>query len=163
MRHDNYELEQTLAKIMRFADCKGGGGPQIDYAAIQRQQQQEQERKRAIAQAAADEEYRVKGVSDYIDYMYDNPEQERRRSATGQFFNAISPGKTPNQFLSSYRDNQTITLADIKKDTGKYFDNRTAVASVKQGRIKLGKRADKPSQAGLLGMAETDKKQLLGA
>jgi len=158
MKYDE-EYAYWHKKLFKNAVFKGGSAPQVDYAAIRRQQEQERQR----LQAKRDEEFRIEGISDYIDYMYDNPEQERRRSATGQFFNAISPGKTPNQLLSSYRDNKTITLADIKKDTGKYFDNRTAVASVKQGRIKLGKRADKPISGGLLGMAETDKKQLLGA
>jgi hypothetical protein len=153
------EYNYWAKKLFRNAVFKGGSAPAVDYGAINRANAQRQ----AKLQAERDEQFRVEGISDYIDYMYDNPEQERRRSATGQFFNAISPGKTPNQFLNSYRDNKSITLADIKKDSGKYFDNRTAQASVKEGRIRLGKRADKPNTGGLLGSAEADKKQLLGA
>ena len=131
-----------------------------DYAAINRAQ----EAKRVQMQAQRDEQFRVEGISDYIDYMYENPEQERRRAATGQFFNAISPGKTPNAVLANYRTDKTITLRDVKNDGKKYFDNRTATASVKKGRIKLGKRADKPTKSGgLLGSADNEKKQLLGA
>ena len=51
----HYGLEDILSKLFRFADCKGGGGPRIDYAAIQRQQDQERQRLQGIA----DEKYRV--------------------------------------------------------------------------------------------------------
>ena len=156
--HDT-EYNYWAKKLFKNVVFKGGSAPAPDYAAINRAQEQ----RRMQAQAVRDEQFRVEGISDYIDYMYENPEQEKRRSATGQFFNAISPGKTPNQFLSSYRDNKSITLADVKGDSSKYFDNRTATASIKKGRIKLGKRADRPTSGGLLGSDENDKKQLLGA
>ena len=165
MRFDNYELEYTLAKIMRYADCKGGGGPQIDYAAIQRQQQQEQERKRAIAQAAADEEYRVKGVSDYIDYMYDNPEQTRHQAPTGRYFTAVSPGSVPNQVLSNYQSDKSITPETVKASPEKFFNRRTSEASIKPGRIRFGRMADKSATdaGGLLGTGGQEQKTLLGA
>ena len=154
------EHDYWFKKLFKNAVFKGGSAPSVDYGAINRANAQRQ----AKLQAERDEQFRIEGISDYIDYMYDNPETERRRSATGQFFNAISPGKTPTDLLSSYRDNKTITLADVKKDTtGKYFANRTAVSSIKEGRIKMGKRADKPMSSGLLGTAESEKKQLLGA
>jgi hypothetical protein len=156
--HDT-EYNYWAKKLFKNVVFKGGSAPAPDYAAINRAQEQ----RRMQAQAVRDEQFRVEGISDYIDYMYENPEQEKRRSATGQFFNAISPGKTPNQFLASYRDNKSITLKDVKKDSGKFFDNRTAQASVKEGRIKLGKRADKPNSTGLLGTADSEQKQLLGA
>ena len=165
MRHDNYELEQTLAKIMRFADCKGGGGPQIDYAAIQRQQQQEQERLRVIAQAKADEEYRVQGVSDYIDYMYDNPEQTRHQAPTGRYFTAVSPGSVPNKILSNYQSDKSITPDSVKANPDKYFDRRTSQASIKPGKIRFGRMADQSSVSpgGLLGTGGQEQKTLLGA
>jgi len=153
------EYNYWANKLFKNAVFKGGSAPAVDYGAINRAQEQ----RRLKLQGERDEQFRIEGISDYIDYMYENPEQERRRSATGQFFNAISPGKTPNQFLSSYRDNKSITLADVKGDSSKYFDNRTATASIKKGRIKLGKRADRPTSGGLLGSDENDKKQLLGA
>ncbi len=165
MRHDNYELEQTLAKIMRFADCKGGGGPQVDYAAIQRQQQQEQERLRVIAQAKADEEYRVQGVSDYIDYMYDNPEQTRHQAPTGRYFTAVSPGSVPNQVLSNHQSDKSITPDSVKANPDKYFDRRTSQASIKPGKIRFGRMADQSSVSagGLLGTGGQEQKTLLGA
>ena len=165
MRIDNYELEYTLAKYMRYADCKGGGGPQIDYAAIQRQQQQEQERKRAIAQAAADEEYRVKGVSDYIDYMYDNPEQTRHQAPTGRYFTAVSPGSVPNQVLSNYQSDKSITPETVKASPEKFCNRRTSEASIKPGRIRFGRMADKSATdaGGLLGTGGQEQKTLLGA
>ena len=70
--------------------------PAVDYAAIQRRQDEE----RAKLQGIRDEEFRVSGIKDYIDYMYDNPENVSRRSATGSFYTAISEGKVPSQALS---------------------------------------------------------------
>jgi hypothetical protein len=134
--------------------------PRIDYAAIARQQEQERQRLQAIR----DEQFRVEGIGDYINYMYDNPSSERMRSATGQYFTATSPGRVPNQLLDTYRDDKSITLKDIKADQGKFFAKRTAVPSLKEGRIRMGKRADKPiDTGGLLGASDQDKKRLLGA
>ena len=52
----DYGLEDILSKLFRFADCKGGGGPRIDYAAIQRQQDQERQRLQSIS----DEKYNIR-------------------------------------------------------------------------------------------------------
>ena len=134
--------------------------PRIDYAAIARQQEQERQRLQAIR----DEQFRVEGIGDYIDYMYDNPSTERMKSATGSFFTATTPGRVPNELLKTYKQDKSITLKDIKADQGKFFSKRTAVPSLKEGRIKLGKRAAKPIETGgLLGASDQDKKQLLGA
>ena len=132
--------------------------PAVDYAAIQRQQDAE----RARLQGIRDEEYRVSGISDYIDYMYDNPENVSRRSATGSFYTAISEGKVPSKALTGYKTDKSIGVKDVKENTSKYFTNRPAVASIKKGRIKLGKRAVVRPE-GVLGGGETEKKTLLGA
>ena len=163
MKSENYELECVLDKIMRFADCKGGGGPRVDYAAIQRQQQQEQERLRVIAQAKSDEEYRVKGISDYIDFMSDNPETMTYQAATGRYFTGISTGSTPGSALENYQTDKSINVDAIKKDPSSYFDRKTGQPSVQPGRIRFGKVPDRASRTGLLGTGESDKKNLLGA
>ena len=131
--------------------------PAVDYAAIQRRQDEE----RAKLQGIRDEEFRVSGIKDYIDYMYDNPEKVSRRSATGSFYTAISEGKVPSQALSGYETDKSIGVKDVKENTDKYFTNRPAVASIKKGRIKLGKRAVVRPE-GVLGGGETEKKTLLG-
>ena len=149
--------------MSKFSRIFGGGRsapPAIDYAAIQRRQDAERKRLQDIR----DEEYRVSGISDYIDYMYDNPENVSRRSATGSFYTAISEGKVPNEALSGYQTDKSIGVKDVKENTDKYFTNRAAVPSIKKGRIKLGKRAiERP--AGVLGAGDddTEKKNLLGA
>ena len=163
MKNDNYELGYTLDKIMRFADCKGGGGPRVDYAAIQRQQQQEQDRQRVIAQAKADEEYRIQGVSDYIDFMSDNPKTMTYQAATGRYFQGISPGATPSAALENYLTDKTINVDAVKQDPSKYFERKTSQPSVQQGRIRFGKIPDRASRTGLLGTGASDKKTLLGA
>ena len=132
--------------------------PAVDYAAIQRRQDEE----RARLQGIRDEEYRVSGISDYIDYMYDNPENVSRRSATGSFYTAISEGKVPSQALSGYETDKSISVKDVKENTDKYFTSRAAVPSIKKGRIKLGKKAVVRPE-GVLGGGETEKKTLLGA
>ena len=132
--------------------------PAVDYAAIQRRQDEE----RARLQGIRDEEYRVSGISDYIDYMYDNPENVSRRSATGSFYTAISEGKVPSQALSGYETDKSISVKDVKENTDKYFTSRAAVPSIKKGRIKLGKKAVVRPE-GVLGGGETEKKNLLGA
>ena len=132
--------------------------PQPDYAAIQRRQDAERKRLQDIR----DEEFRVSGIKDYIDYMYDNPENVSRRSATGSFYTAISEGKVPSEALSGYETDKSIGVQDVKDNTDKYFTNRPAVASIKKGRIKLGKRAVARPE-GVLGGGETEKKTLLGA
>ena len=131
--------------------------PAVDYAAIQRQQDEE----RARLQGIRDEEFRVSGIKDYIDYMYDNPENVSRRSATGSFYTAISEGKVPSQALSGYETDKSIGVKDVKENTDKYFTNRPAVASIKKGRIKLGKKAIVRPE-GVLGGGEAEKKTLLG-
>ena len=154
------EFNAFSKRLFRNVDFKGGSAPQVDYGAIRRQQEQERQRLQGIR----DEQFRVEGIADYIDYMYDNPETERMRSATGSFFNAISPGKTPSHQLYGYQSDKSITLKGIKADTAKYFKNRSAVPTLKEGKIKLGKRTDKPvDTSGLLVTAGTEKKQLLGA
>ena len=132
--------------------------PAVDYAAIQRRQDEA----RARLQGIWDEEYRVSGIKDYIDYMYDNPENVSRRSATGSFYTAISEGKVPSQALSGYETDKSISVQDVKDNTDKYFTSRAAVPSIKKGRIKLGKRAVVRPE-GVLGGGETEKKTLLGA
>ncbi len=132
--------------------------PAVDYAAIQRRQDEE----RARLQGIRDEEFRVSGIKDYIDYMYDNPENVSRRSATGSFYTAISEGKVPSQALSGYETDKSISVQDVKDNTDKYFTSRAAVPSIKKGRIKLGKRAVVRPE-GVLGGGETEKKTLLGA
>ena len=131
--------------------------PAVDYAAIQRQQEAE----RARLQGIRDEEFRVSGIKDYIDYMYDNPENVSRRSATGSFYTAISEGKVPSAALAGYETDKSIGVKDVKENTSKYFTNRPAVASIKKGRIKLGKRAVVRPE-GVLGGGVTEKKTLLG-
>ena len=131
--------------------------PAPDYAAIQRRQDEE----RARLQGIRDEEFRVSGIKDYIDYMYDNPSQVSRRSATGSFYTAISEGKVPSQALSGYETDKSIGVKDVKANTDKYFTSRAAVPSIKKGRIKLGKRAVVRPE-GVLGGGETEKKTLLG-
>ena len=131
--------------------------PAVDYAAIQRKQDEE----RARLQGIRDEEFRVSGIKDYIDYMYDNPSQVSRRSATGSFYTAISEGKVPSQALSGYETDKSIGVKDVKANTDKYFTSRAAVPSIKKGRIKLGKRAVVRPE-GVLGGGETEKKTLLG-
>ena len=131
--------------------------PAVDYAAIQRQQDEE----RARLQGIRDEEFRVSGIKDYIDYMYDNPSQVSKRSATGSFYTAISEGKVPSQALSGYETDKSIGVKDVKANTDKYFTSRAAVPSIKKGRIKLGKRAVVRPE-GVLGGGETEKKTLLG-
>ena len=146
--------------MSKFSSWFGGGRsapPAPDYAAIQRRQDAERKRLQDIR----DEEYRVSGISDYIDYMYDNPENVSRRSATGSFYTAISEGKVPSQALSGYETDKSISVKDVKENTDKYFTNRPAVASIKKGRIKLGKKAIVRPE-GVLGGGEAEKKTLLG-
>ena len=146
--------------MSKFRSWFGGGRsspPPIDYAAIQRKQDEE----RARLQGIGDEEFRVSGIKDYIDYMYDNPSQVSRRSATGSFYTAISEGKVPSQALSGYETDKSIGVKDVKENTDKYFTSRAAVPSVKKGRIKLGKKAIARPE-GVLGAGETEKKTLLG-
>ena len=146
----------------KFKSWFGGSSapPQPDYAAIQRQQDEERKRLQGIR----DEEFRVDGIKDYVDYMYDNPENVKRRSATGSFYGAISEGKVPNELLSGYASNKDITLKDVKDNTSKYFTNRDPVPSTQKGRIKLGKRAIKRPEGVLGGSGDDlDKKTLLGA
>ena len=132
--------------------------PAVDYAAIQRKQDEE----RARLQGIRDEEFCVSGIKDYIDYMYDNPSQVSKRSATGSFYTAISEGKVPSQALAGYETDKSIGVKDVKANTDKYFTSRAAVPSIKKGRIKLGKRAVVRPE-GVLGGGETEKKTLLGA
>ena len=132
--------------------------PAVDYAAIQRKQDEE----RARLQGIRDEEFRVSGIKDYIDYMYDNPSQVSKRSATGSFYTAISECKVPSQALAGYETDKSIGVKDVKANTDKYFTSRAAVPSIKKGRIKLGKRAVVRPE-GVLGGGETEKKTLLGA
>ena len=156
-QREDAEFHKALFKVVDF---KGGSAPQIDYGAIHRAQEQERQR----LQAQREEEFRVSGIRDYINYMYDNPEQLTQRAATGQYFKAISPGKVPTDLLKTYGQDKTIKLSGIKADQMKYFQHRTSVPSVKEGRIRFGKRSDKPiDRRGLLGGGEVEKKQLLGA
>ena len=133
--------------------------PRIDYAAIARQQEQERQRKQAIA----DEQYRVQGVSDYIDYMYDNPEQVTHQAATGRYFKATSPGSVPGEALANYQSDKSITAEGIKADPSKYFKKRTSEATIQPGKIRFGRMADTSATQGLLGSGEQQKKTLLGA
>ena len=160
-RDDNYELDRIFCKIFSCAVFKGGGGPRIDYAAIARQQEQE----RVRLQGISDEKYRVQGVSDFIDFMYDNPEQSKHQSATGKYFTGISPGATPNKMLDNYQSDKSITAKELKANPDKFFQRRTSTASIKPGRIKFGKTADRSAtdQAGLLGGGGQEQKTLLGA
>jgi len=160
-KDENYELERILGKIFRFADCKGRRAPQIDYAAVAAQQEAERQRLQGIQ----DENFRVQGVSDFIDFMYDNPEQSKHQSATGRYFTGVSPGATPNKVLANYQSDKSITAKSLKADPSKYFDRRTSEASIKPGRIKFGKTADRSTtdQGGLLGGGGKEQKTLLGA
>ena len=148
--------------MSKFSRMFGGGRsapPAIDYAAIQRRQDAERKRLQDIR----DEEYRVSGISDYIDYMYDNPENVSRRSATGSFYSAISEGKVPSQALSGYETDKSIGVKDVKANTDKYFTSRAAVPSIKKGRIKLGKKAITRPEGVLGSSDDAEKKNLLGA
>ncbi len=133
--------------------------PRVDYAAIARQQEQERQRQQAIA----DEKYRVQGVSDYIDYMYDNPEQVTHQSSTGRYFKATSPGSIPGDALANYQSDKSITADVIKANPNKYFKKRTSEATIQPGKIRFGRTADRASTEGLLGSGEQQKKTLLGA
>ena len=133
--------------------------PRVDYAAIARQQEQERQRQQAIA----DEKYRVQGVSDYIDYMYDNPEQVTHQASTGRYFKATSPGSTPGDALANYQSDKSITADVIKANPNKYFTKRTSEATIQPGKIRFGRTADRASTEGLLGSGEQQKKTLLGA
>jgi len=133
--------------------------PQVDYAAIARQQEQERQRLQGIE----DEKYRVKGISDYIDYMSDNPKSMSFQAATGRYFKGVSPGATPGKALENYQTDKSITADMLKQDPSKYFDRKTSQASIQPGRIKFGKLPDKSAQQGLLGSGQQDKKTLLGA
>jgi len=133
--------------------------PQVDYAAIARQQEQERQRLQGIE----DEKYRVKGVSDYIDYMSDNPKSMSFQAATGRYFKGVSPGATPGKALENYQTDKSITADMIKQDPSKYLDRKTSQASIQPGRIRFGKLPDKSAQQGLLGSGQQDKKTLLGA
>jgi hypothetical protein len=147
--------------MSKFKAIFGGGRPAVpamNYALIQAKQEEE----RRILQEKRDEEFRVSGIKDYIDYMYDNPENVSRRSATGSFYTAISEGKVPSQALSGYETDKSISVQDVKDNQDKYFTSRAAVPSIKKGRIKLGKRAVVRPE-GVLGGGETEKKTLLGA
>jgi len=152
-----------LQKVAVFGGIFGGGrrsAPQVDYAAIQRQQDEERRRLQAIR----DEEFRVSGVRDFINFQFDNPFQVTERAATGRFFKAISPGRIPGEELANYINDRTITSKLLKENTDKYFKSRVSIPSVKEGRIQFGKRADKPSTVGLLGTGDDEiKKTLLGA
>jgi len=153
--------ENPMEYLSKFVVFKGGGSaPQIDYGAIQRQQDQE----RARLQAIRDEEFRVSGVRDFINFQFDNPFQVTEKAASGRFFKAISPGRVPGDALSDYVNDKSITAKALKENTEKYFKSRVSIPSVKEGRIQFGKRADKPSTAGLLGSGDEDStKALLGA
>ena len=146
--------------MSKFKAIFGGGRPAVpamNYALIQAKQEEE----RRILQEKRDEEFRVSGIKDYIDYMYDNPENVSRRSATGSFYTAISEGKVPSQALAGYETDKSISVKDVKANTDKYFTSRAAVPSIKKGRIKLGKRAVVRPE-GVLGGGDTEKKTLLG-
>ena len=147
--------------MSKFRAIFGGGRPAVpamNYALIQAKQEEE----RRILQEKRDEEFRVSGIKDYIDYMYDNRSQVSRRAATGSFYTAISEGKVPSQALAGYETDKSIGVKDVKANTDKYFTSRAAVPSIKKGRIKLGRRAVVRPE-GVLGGGETEKKALLGA
>ena len=151
-----------LQKVAVFGGIFGGGSRPAapDYASIQRQQDQERKRLQAIR----DEEFRVSGVRDFINFQFDNPFQVTERSETGRFFKAISPGRIPDEALKDYINDRTITSKVLRENTDQYFKSRVSIPSVKEGRIQFGKRADKPSTAGLLGTGDDEiKKTLLGA
>jgi len=133
--------------------------PQVDYAAIARQQEQERQRLQGIE----DEKYRVKGITDYIDYMSDNPKSMSFQAATGRYFKGVSPGATPGKALENYQTDKSINVDMVKQDPSKYFDRKTSQASIQPGRIRFGKLPDKSAQEGLLGTGAQDKKTLLGA
>lgn len=152
--------ENIIEHLKRFVVFKGPSAPAIDYAAIRRQQEQE----RARLQAIRDEEFRVSGVRDFINFQFDNPFQVTEKAETGRFFKAISPGRLPGDALSDYVNDKSITAKALKENTDKFFKSRVSIPSVKEGRIQFGKRADKPSSAGLLGSSDDEnKKALLGA
>jgi len=163
--YDPYEAESVTWPVNLLKACDQGkrrrsGPPAVDYAAIQRQQDQERKRLQGIR----DEEFRVSGVRDFINFQFDNPFQVTERSETGRFFKAISPGRIPGEGLKDYINDRTITAKLLKENTDKYFQSRVSIPSVKKGRIQFGKRADKPSSAGLLGTGDDElKKTLLGA
>ena len=133
--------------------------PRIDYAAIARQQEQERQRLQAIE----DEKYRVRGITDYIDYMSDSPETMRFQSATGKYFTGESSGATPSEALANYQTDKSINVDMIKQDPSKFFDRKTSTATLQPGRIRFGKVPDRASTQGLLGTGERGKKTLLGA
>ena len=133
--------------------------PQVDYAGFARQQEQERQRLQGIE----DEKYRVKGITDYIDYMSDNPKSMSFQAATGRYFKGVSPGATPGKALENYQTDKSINVDMVKQDPSKYFDRKTSQASIQPGRIRFGKLPDKSAQVGLLGSGEQDKKTLLGA
>ena len=133
--------------------------PRVDYAAIQRRQDAE----RARLQGIRDEEFRVSGIKDYIDYMYDNPEQVTHQAATGRYFKATSPGSVPSEALANYQSDKSITADIIKSDPSKYFKKRTSEATIQPGKIRFGRLPDKSASQGLLGSGEQQKKTLLGA
>ena len=163
--YDPYEAESVTWPVNLLKACDQGkrrrsGPPAVDYAAIQRQQDQERKRLQGIR----DEEFRVSGVRDFINFQFDNPFQVTERSETGRFFKAISPGRLPGEGLKDYINDKTITAKLLKENTDKYFKSRVSIPSVKEGRIQFGKRADKPSSSGLLGTGDDEpKKTLLGA
>lgn len=151
--------EDIVKHLKRFVVFKGPPKPSVDYAAIRRQQNQE----RARLQGIRDEEFRVSGVRDFINFQFDNPFQVTEKAATGRFFKAISPGRLPGDALGDYINDKSITAKALKENTDKYFKSRVSTPSVKEGRIQFGKRADK-RYAGLLGSGdEENKKALLGA
>lgn len=161
-REHDHELEYIWDKLFRFADfSRGRRAPQPDYAGIAARQENERKRLQAIQ----DEKYRVQGVSDFIDFMYDNPEQSKHQSATGRYFTGVSPGATPNKILANYQSDQSITAKALKENPDKFFDRRTSEASIKPGRIKFGKTADRSSaaQGNILGGGGQEQKTLLGA
>ena len=154
--------ENPLLYLQKIVVFWGGGrsAPQVDYAALQRQQDLERKRLQGIR----DEEFRISGVRDFINFQFDNPFQVTERAETGRFFKAISPGRIPGEGLKDYINDKTITSKLLKEDTDKYFKSRVSIPSVKKGRIQFGKRADKPSAIGLLGTSDDEtKKTLLGA
>jgi len=107
-----------LKKIVVFGRMFGGGGrrpPQVDYAALQRQQDVERKRLQGIR----DEEFRISGVRDFINFQFDNPFQVTERAETGRFFKAISPGRIPGEGLKDYINDKTITAKLLKENTDK--------------------------------------------
>ena len=148
-----------LQKIVVFFG-RSKSPPVPDYAALQRQQDLERKRLQGIR----DEEFRISGVRDFINFQFDNPFQVTERAETGRFFKAISPGRIPGEGLENYINDKTITAKLLKENTDKYFKSRVSIPSVKEGRIQFGKRADKPATVGLLGTGDDEtKKTLLGA